>query len=1111
MDITEFLALYDKSQTVEELKKWSGSRDSLRLRIKGVKGSLPATVISAYYKQNGGRLCMLENDEETAAYLYHDLCQLLGSESADNVYFLPSSYKRAIKYGEKDASSVTMRNETLQSIQTKENSIFVTYPKAAAEKVISGKSLQAKTLTLSVGQRIKLSAVSMQLLSFGFERQDFVYEPGQFSIRGSIVDVYSYASEYPFRIDFFGDEIDTIRTFGVESQLSIEQKKKISIVSEVNESGADAVCLLDFIDEDTIMCIDDYETFLAGIDGTIAESNGAENFISEGEWPEKIDKKKIIEKGLHSHYRKHDTIEYESSLQPVFNKNFDIVADNILEMRGKAYDIYVMSDNTHQTDRLKEILDSKNPEAKFKAVKNTLHQGFIDHELRICAYTDHQIFDRFHKYTLSSDKARQDHASVMLKTLQDMQIGDYIAHIDYGIGKFGGLMTMDMNGHKQEVIKLIYKDDDLVFITIQSLHKISKYKPKEGEAPRLNKLGTGAWQSLKERTKKKVKDIARDLILLYSRRREEKGFAYSPDSFMQSELESSFLYEDTPDQTKATIDVKRDMEKEQPMDRLVCGDVGFGKTEVAMRAAFKAVADNKQVAVLVPTTVLAFQHYQTFSERLRNFPCKVDYLCRTRSAKDIKKTLAGLADGSVNIIIGTHKLIGKSVKFKDLGLLIVDEEQKFGVSVKEKIRQMKVNIDTLTLTATPIPRTLQFSLMGARDLSVIKTPPPNRYPVQTELHTFDADIIRDAIKFELDRNGQVFFVNNRIDSLPAIKSLINQLVPEARVVIGHGRMAGEELEKVILDFLNYDYDILLSTSIIESGIDISNCNTIIVNDAQNFGLSDLHQLRGRVGRSNRKAFCYLLSPPLSSLPDDSRRRLETIETFAELGSGFNIAMQDLDIRGAGNLLGAEQSGFIADLGYETYYKILNEAVAELKENELVNLTIDEKKKEEEQVFVYDCQIETDMELMIPADYVENVAERMNMYRELDAVKDEKEMQSFLGKLEDRFGKLPEQVNRLADLVRLRWYSISLGFDRCVLKNGRMTMYFNSANQAYLFSDVFSDALAYAQSRPGFSFQDKKGTGSYLKLEHVSTLEEALKIQKSMLGEKPLVAAKSAFL
>ena len=1099
MEIADLLFLQEKHPQLNKFLAWFGANKNNHIWLKGLAGSYGAVFFSSVFHDLNRSVAFVLDNQEDAAYFYNDLVQITGGI---DVYFFPSSYKRGIKYGEKDPGNEVMRTETLNALDVSGSPVMVvTYPEALFEQVVSTEALHTKTLSVSVGQRVTMSAVKMELVKFGFEQVDFVFQPGQFSVRGSILDVFSYSSDFPFRIDFFGDEVDSIRTFEVDNQLSKEKKEKVSVVSDVNSGSNDIVPFLQFISKDTLLAFSDYNYASDCMKNLDEENAGFEKAFNYDGFLEQVATFKIAEFGLHNAFTGSAVLEFHISPQPLFNKNFDLIADNFQQMLADKYKIYVMAANTHQTDRLKAIFGDMQRAISFTPVQKTLHQGFVDNDLRICCYTDHQIFDRFHKYSLSSERARAGKAAMTLKMLKTLQVGDYVAHIDFGIGKFGGLMTMDISGKKQEVIKLVYKDDDLVFISIHSLHKISKYRGKEGEEPRINKLGTGAWQALKDRTKKKVKDIARDLIALYARRRQERGFAFSPDSFLQQELESSFIYEDTPDQLKATADVKKDMEKDEPMDRLICGDVGFGKTEIAIRAAYKAVADNKQVAVLVPTTVLAFQHYQTFSERLKGMACRVDYLSRTRSAKATREVLKDLADGKINIVIGTHKLIGKSVKFHDLGLLVIDEEQKFGVSTKEKIRQMKVNVDTLTLTATPIPRTLQFSLMGARDLSIMTTPPPNRYPVQTELSVFSEEVISEAIKYELGRNGQVFFVSNKIASLLPLKEMINRLVPSARVVIGHGQMPGEDLEKVVLDFLNFDYDILLSTSIIESGIDISNCNTIIINDAQNFGLSDLHQLRGRVGRSNRRAFCYLLSPPLSALPDESRRRLETIEMFSDLGSGFNIAMQDLDIRGAGNLLGAEQSGFIADLGYETYHKILNEAVDELKNEEFADIYASENSEvAENETFVSDCQMETDMELMFPAEYISNVSERMNLYRDLDNVKDEAEMQKFQDNLVDRFGPIPEQALNLMSLVRLRWLAIGLGFEKLVLKNERMTAFLiQSQNSPYFNSQVFGNIIDYVVTHPAqctFKGSDNRA----IVFNGVSCVNDAIAILQTIVGK-----------
>lgn len=1058
MDINDLLTRFSAHPQFKTVDNWCAGKGK-NLSIKGLEGSLCAILFAHINKTTGKTLFVTMDDEESAAYLYHDLTQVIGDE---NVFFYPASRKKG-NNGQKDAANEVLRTETLNRINAATPAIFVSFPEAVAERVVDKSELNKKTLNLSVGQSIDTDFIIQALCEYGFSRVDFVYEPGQFSVRGSIIDVFSFSCEYPYRVDFFGDEIESIRTFNIESQLSLEKQEEISIVSNIHENNESAVPLFSLLGKDTILFFNDFRYAFDRISNYSEEITEEEAIIDSATFFEECTRLKRVVFGGHDMGEESDNIHFESSPQPVFNKNFDLVSTDFETKSNKGYEVFVLSDNLHQTDRLASIFEDRGDKVTFTPIRKTLHRGFIDHTINVCCYTDHQIFDRYHKYSLRSDRARSGQLSLTLKELQDFKPGDYVVHIDHGIGRFAGLIQVDSNGKKQEVIKLLYQNDDMLLVSIHSLHKISRYKSKEGDEPRINKLGTGAWQTIKERTKKHVKDIARDLIALYAKRREEKGYAYSKDSFLQSELEASFIYEDTPDQIKTTADVKRDMERDMPMDRLVCGDVGFGKTEIAVRAAFKATTDNKQVAILVPTTVLALQHYKTFSERLKDFPVKVDYLNRSRSLKETKRIVKELGEGEINILIGTQKILGKEVKFKDLGLLIIDEEQKFGVSTKEKIKQMKVNVDTLTMTATPIPRTLQFSLMGARDLSVITTPPPNRYPIQTELHTFSEKVIQEAIQYELDRNGQVFFINNRVQNLNEIAALIKRLVPEARVCIGHGQMKGEDLEKIILDFLDYEYDVLLATTIVESGIDISNCNTIIVNEAQNFGLSDLHQLRGRVGRSNRRAFCYLLAPPLTNLTTDARRRLQAIESFSELGSGFNIAMQDLDIRGAGNLLGAEQSGFIADLGYEAYQKVLNEAVSELKANEFADLYAEENGKNAEQQFVTDCQIETDMELTFPSEYIESVSERMSLYRELDNVKDEKELAEFTNRLIDRFGALPSQTEDLLQLVRLRWIAVNLGFERLTLKMNRMTGYFIQSDESpYYQTDVFGRILTYLQ-------------------------------------------------
>ena len=1057
-------------------------------------------------------------DLEEAGYFYHDLTQILGTEQ---VLFFPSSFRRSVKYGQKDAANEILRTEVLSRLEKGEKGLcIVTYPDALAEKVVSRKELNDKTLKLNVGERVDTVFVTDVLHSYGFEYVDYVYEPGQYAVRGSIIDVFSFASEYPYRIDFFGDEVESIRTFEVETQLSREKKNGIMIVPDLAVTGEVTTSFLDFIPGETVLAMRDFlwlrERIQAVHDEALtpqaiavqeAEENGG--ITLEGKL---IDGSEFVSRALD--FRRMEfgnkptgvpdaSVSFETSAQPIFHKNFDLVSDAFRDYIGKGYSLFVCSDSTKQTDRIKAIFEDRKEHISFTPVQRTLHEGFADDTLRMCVFTDHQLFDRFHKYNLKSDKARSGKVTLSLKELNQFTPGDYVVHTDHGIGRFAGLIRVPNGDTTQEVIKLIYQNEDVVFVSIHSLHKVSKYKGKEGEPPRLNKLGTGAWEKLKERTKTKIKDIARDLIKLYSQRRQEKGFSYSPDSFLQRELEASFIYEDTPDQSKATADVKTDMESERPMDRLVCGDVGFGKTEVAIRAAFKAVADNKQVAVLVPTTVLAYQHFRTFRERLKGLPCRVEYLSRARTAAQAKTVLKGLKEGEVNILIGTHRILGKDVRFKDLGLLIIDEEQKFGVSVKEKLRQMKVNVDTLTMTATPIPRTLQFSLMGARDLSVISTPPPNRYPIQTEVHTFNEEVIADAIGFEMSRNGQVFFVNNRIANLPELKAMILRHIPDCRVAIGHGQMEPAELEKVIFDFVNYDYDVLLATTIIESGIDIPNANTIIINQAQNFGLSDLHQMRGRVGRSNKKAFCYLLAPPLSSLTTEGRRRLQAIENFSDLGSGIHIAMQDLDIRGAGNLLGAEQSGFIADLGYETYQKILAEAVHELKNDEFAELYADEIKESKEisgELFVDECQIESDLEILLPADYVTGSSERMLLYRELDGLTLDKEVDAFRTRLEDRFGTVPPETEELLRVVPLRRLGARLGAEKIFLKGERMTLFFvSNPDSPFYQSRAFGQAIEYMMKYTRrCDLREQNGRRSMV-VKDVGNVETAVSVLQEMVA------------
>ena len=1060
-------------------------------------------------------------DNDEAGYFYHDLTQILGT---DNVLFFPSSYRRAVKYGQRDAANEILRTETLSRLSAahtagkgKDNPGFlyvVTCPEALSELVVSKRNLDERTISIGVGDIVNLTDLGRKMRSLGFEEVDYVYEPGQFAMRGSIVDVYSYSSELPFRIDFFGDEVDTIRTFEVADQLSKDSKETVQIVPELAQTVTDKQPFTAMLPEDALLVFKDRlylcsaieqiydngfskQAFTERLEGAtemeqeqiMREMRKENNLVSGIEFRKAISGFRFVEMGSQPSGTPQTTITFNISPQPLFHKNFELLAQTLEDFLLQGYRLYILADSEKQTRRLKEIFESdelravrnarhqKSPNSEalsvadnitFTPVDHTLHEGFADADLRLCFFTDHQIFDRFHKYNLKSDAARTGKMALTMKELQEMEPGDFIVHVDFGIGKFGGLLRVPVGDSYQEAIRIYYQHGDIVDVSIHSLYKISKYRRADtGEPPRLSALGTGARDRLKERTKKRIKDIARDLIKLYSKRRHEKGFSFSADSYLQHELEASFLYEDTPDQSKATQDVKHDMESNRPMDRLVCGDVGFGKTEVAIRAAFKAATDGKQVAVLVPTTVLAFQHYKTFLSRLKEMPVRVDYLSRARSAKQTREVLADLKEGKIDILIGTHKLIGKSVEWHDLGLLIIDEEQKFGVATKEKLRKLKTNVDTLTMSATPIPRTLQFSLMGARDMSIIRTPPPNRYPVQTELGVYGHEIIADAINFEMSRNGQVYFVNDRISNLPEIAALIHKYVPDARVAIGHGQMNPEELEKILIGFMDYDYDVLLSTSIVENGIDISNANTIIINDAHRFGLSDLHQMRGRVGRSNRKAFCYLLAPPKSVLTPEARRRLEALENFSELGSGFNLAMQDLDIRGAGNLLGAEQSGFMEDLGYETYQKILNQAVTELKNEEFQDIYAEEIAQGKEisgDEFVEDCALESDLEMYFPETYVPGSAERMFLYRELDNISDDDQLDAYRKRLEDRFGKMPKEGEQLLLVVPLRRIGKKLGCEKIILKQGRMQMQFvSNPESAYYKSQAFGRALNYISS------------------------------------------------
>ena len=1145
MSIQELESVYARLPQVSAMADLLGKSSVKTIFLEGLLGSSSSMFFGCLAPRAKAPLLFILQDAEEAGYFYHDLTQLLGNR---DVLFFPSSYRRSIKYAQRDAASEILRTEVLARLSADHQAsaalYIVTYPEALAEMVVSKQTLDTRTLVLEKDQTIAVSEIEQTLRGFGFKEVDYVYEPGQFALRGSILDVYSYSCEYPYRIDFFGDDIDSIRTFEVEDQLSKDRRDRIEIVPELAVSTENKEPFLSFVPKQVVLVVKDYLYVRDAIDRAYQEGFSSQARLEQLEAATEMEQRDIelqfrkesqlitgaqfmtdaetfrrVEFGHRPSSQSQATVRFNITTQPLFHKNFELLTKAFDDYLLQGYQIFVLADSQKQNERLKEILTTLDPSkggeqsaAVFTPVDKTLHEGFVDDDLRVCVFTDHQIFDRFHKYSLKSDKARSGKMALTLKEIQQFEIGDYVVHVDHGVGKFGGLVRMPQGDGYQEMIKILYQRGDSIYVSIHSLYKVAKYKSQDnGEAPRLSTLGTGQWERLKERTKKHIKDIARDLIKLYAKRRREKGFAFSHDTYMQHELEASFLYEDTPDQLKATQDVKADMERARPMDRLVCGDVGFGKTEVAVRAAFKAATDGKQVAVLVPTTVLAYQHFRTFAGRLKDMPVRVDYLTRARTTKQTTALLKDLADGKIDIIIGTQKLIGKSVVFKDLGLLIIDEEQKFGVSTKEKLRQMKSSVDTLTMSATPIPRTLQFSLVGARDLSVIQTPPPNRYPIQTEIHTFGAEIITDAINFEMSRNGQVYFVNNRISDLTHIAEMIHKYIPDARVAIGHGQMKPEELEQIILDFSNYDYDVLLSTTIVENGIDIPNANTIIINGAHNFGLSDLHQMRGRVGRGNRKAFCYLLAPPLAALNPESRRRLEALENFSDLGSGINIAMQDLDIRGAGNLLGSEQSGFISDLGYETYQKILNQAMAELRSEEPEFVKAEEKAHQDapssmlQGQWVDDCALESDIEMYFPDQYVPNDSERMLLYRELDNLANrhdlEASLEAYRSRLRDRFGAIPDVAEELIRVVPLRVCGRQLGIEKLMLKQQKMYLYFvSNPDSPYYQSEAFGRILQYVSTHTRqCNFREVGGKRSVV-ISSVASVETALSVCRDILTD-----------
>jgi transcription-repair coupling factor (superfamily II helicase) len=1114
LNIRDILDRYKGDSRVQEVAKALNASKNPRIQLRGLVGSSDATVAVALWFLQHQHMIFVLPDREEASYMQADLENLTGQE----VLLFPSSYRKAFEFTQPDSSNVLARAEVLNDLNhtSSVGRLIVTYPEALAEKVIDRASLEKNTLEISVQNNLSIEFINEFLIEYDFERVEFVYEPGQFSVRGGIVDIFSFSHDLPYRVEFFGDFIETIRTFEVESQLSIEQMKSITIVPNVQSKflTENNISLLEYAEAGTQIWIKDVQFTLDIIRDGYKKATQLWKALSAEEKnqnPEWIDPKfgftdekliadqlydfAVVEYGKQFFYEGANAFNFEIRPQPSFNKDFSLLIHNIKNNEVDKIENYIFTDSAKQVERLYAIFEDLDKTVKFTPINISVREGFIDREQKIACYTDHQIFDRYYKYKLR--KGYQRTQAITLKELRDLKPGDYVTHIDHGIGKYAGLEKVEVSGKMQEMIRLIYADNDLLYVNINSLNRISKYSGKEGTVPKMNKLGTDTWEKLKKTTKKKVKDIARDLIKLYAVRKAQKGTAFLPDSYLQTELEASFIYEDTPDQEKATADFKKDMESPHPMDRLICGDVGFGKTEVAIRAAFKAVADSKQVAVLVPTTILAAQHHKTFTDRLKGFPCNIDYINRFKTSKQIKDTLAKLAEGKVDIIIGTHRLVSKDVKFKDLGLMIIDEEQKFGVSTKEKLKQMRVNVDTLTLTATPIPRTLHFSLMGARDLSIISTPPPNRQPVVTELHVFNDKLIKEAVEFEIDRGGQIFFIHNRVADLPQLGGMIRTLVPKARIGIAHGQLEGDDLEDVMLKFVGHEYDVLVATTIIEAGLDIPNANTIIINHAHMFGLSDLHQMRGRVGRSNKKAFCYLLSPPLSTLTPEARKRLSAIEEFSELGSGFNVAMRDLDIRGSGNLLGAEQSGFIAEIGFEMYHKILDEAIQELKDDEFKDLFRDEKPRP----FVSFTQIDTDLEILIPDEYVTNIAERYNLYTELSKLENEVQLMAFEKQLTDRFGPVPPQVNDLLNTMRIQWLGKVIGFEKISLKKNVLRGYFISNQQSpYFETDAFRQVLNYVQYNPRrVNMKEVKNT-LRISIEGVSTIERAVELLTEMTGE-----------
>ena len=1084
--------------------------------FSGLRGSSFAFLVNDIFQNTSCNLVIVCNDKEKAAYLLNDLQTLLPEK---HIHYFPESYKVPYKEEKTSNASVQERAETL-SLLSKENysGIVVTYAAALAEKVASKTSLNKNTLIIKKGEKLSIDFIQEFLQSYDFELCDFVSEPGQYAVRGGIVDVYSFAHELPYRIELFGNDVDAIKTFDPISQLSNHSYDFVTIIPDINSSQVIEIrkSFFDYLNTDTLLCFDDViytkdyidklfsklEISYHALDSTIKHVSPDDLHITGEDFLGQIKNYQIVEFGIKNHIAKQE-ISFNQSLQPQFHKNFDMLISDLKSNKAKGYKNYLTTENTKQAERLNAIFNDllskehRTTEGLIEHVKINLHEGFIDHDLKIACYTDHQVFERYHRFNLKETRYKTSE-SLTLKEIASLNPGDFVTHIDHGIGRVGGLVKITTNGIQQEAVKLVYKDNDFLYVSIHSLHRISKYTGKEGNVPRIDKIGSTTWSTLKQKTKKNVKEVAYDLIKLYAKRKTQEGHRFPQDNYLQHELEASFIYEDTPDQIKVTTEVKRDMEKPHPMDRLVCGDVGFGKTEIAVRAAFKAVCDSKQVAILVPTTILAYQHFKTFSERLKDLPCNVSYINRFRSAKEVKEIITKTAEGKIDILIGTHKIVGKDIKFKDLGLLIIDEEQKFGVGIKDKLKTFKTTVDTLTLTATPIPRTLQFSLMGARDLSVISTPPANRYPVHTELISFSEEAIRDAVAYEMSRGGQVYFVHNKVQNIAEVAGIIQRLVPEARVTFGHGQMDGDKLEDVMFSFIEGEYDVLVATTIIESGLDISNANTIIINDSQNFGLSDLHQMRGRVGRSNKKAFCYLLTPPFISLSSEARKRLTAIVEFSDLGSGFQIAMRDLDIRGAGNLLGGEQSGFINDMGFDTYMKILNEAIEELKQENWYQEIIepgesaDADKSKFSRQFVRETVVDTDLQLLIPDSYVSNLTERLLLYRELDNVTNEPELENFKLKIRDRFGPIPNEAIELINVVRMRWSAMKLGFEKMTLKNGKMLCYFISKQDSeYYNSPMFKAVMLYAQKSHKQTQLKESNNKLWLTIEGVKSIDDAI--------------------